>query len=46
MPSPDEGLAQCWGHLRDSTNMKDDTSQVHTQSFQQGEYEIIIIAAR
>ena len=32
--SPDEWSAQCWGHLRDSTNMKKDTHQAHTQSFQ------------
>ena len=31
MASPDEESAQCRGHLRDSTNMKDDTHQAHTQ---------------
>ena len=36
--SPYEWSAQCRGHLRDSTNMKDDTHQAHTQSSQQGEY--------
>ena len=30
--SPDECSAQCRGHLRDSTNMKDSTHQAHTQS--------------
>ena len=30
--SPDEWSAQCRGHLRDSTNMKDSTHQAHTQS--------------
>ena len=44
--SPDEGSAQCRGHLRDNTNMKDDAHQAHTQSFQQGEYEMIIKVAR
>ena len=44
--STDEGSGQCRCHLRDSTNMKDDTHQAHTQSFQQGEYEMIIMAAR
>ena len=28
--SPDEWSAQCRGHLRDSTNMKDNTHQAHT----------------
>ena len=28
--SPDDGSAQCRDHLRDSTNMKDDTHQAHT----------------
>ena len=40
------GSAQCRGHLRDSTNMKDYTHQAHTQSFQQGEYEMMIMAVR
>ena len=40
-----EGPAQWRGHLRDSTNMKDYTHQAHTHSLQQGEYEIMIIAA-
>ena len=44
--SPDEGSAQCIGHLRDSKNMKNDTHQTHTHSFQQGEYEIMIMAAK
>ena len=44
--SPDEGWAQCWGHLRDSTNMKDNTHQAHTQSSQQGEYGMIITTAK
>ena len=35
--SPDEWSAQCRGHLRDSTNMKDNTHQAHTHSSQQGE---------
>ena len=43
--SSDEGSAQCWDHLRDSTNMKDDTHQTHTHLFHQGEYEMMIIAA-
>ena len=30
--SPDEWSAQCRGHLRDSTNMKDNTHQAHTHS--------------
>ena len=29
--SPDEWSAQCRGHLRHSTNMKDNTPQAHTQ---------------
>ena len=37
--SPDEWSALCRGHLRDSTNMKDNTNQAHTQSSQQGEYD-------
>ena len=44
--SSDEWSAQCWGHLRDNTNMKDDTHQAHTHSFQQGEYEIMIMTAK
>ena len=28
--APDEGSAQCRSHLRDRTNMKDDTHQAHT----------------
>ena len=44
--SPDEWSAQCWGHLRDSTNMKDSTHQAHTQSTQQGEYEMMITTAK
>ena len=42
--SPDEWSARCRGHLRDSTNMKDNTHQAHTQSSQQGEYEMITTA--
>ena len=44
--SPNEGSAQCRGHLRDSTNMKDDTHQAHTQSLQQSEYEMMMMASR
>ena len=33
------------GHLRDSTNMKDNTHQAHTQSSQQGEYGMMITTA-
>ena len=44
--SPDEGSTQCRGHFRHSTNMKDDTHQAHIHSHQQGEYEIMIMAAR
>ena len=44
--SPDEWSAQCRGHLRDSTNMKDNTRQAHTQSSQQGEYGIMITTAK
>ena len=36
--SPDELSARCRGHLRDSTNMKDNTHQAHIHSYQQGEY--------
>ena len=36
--SPDEWSARCRGHLRDSTNMKDNTHQAYTHSYQQGEY--------
>ena len=32
MASPDEWSAQCRGHLRDSTNMKDNKHQAHTLS--------------
>ena len=39
-------IAQCRGHLRDSTNMKDETHQTHTHLFQQGEYEMMCMAAR
>ena len=42
----DEGSVQCRSHLRDSTNMKDDTHQAETHSFQQGEYEMVIMAAK
>ena len=44
--SPDEWSAQCRGHLRDSTNMKNDTHQAHTQSSQQGEYGMKITTAK
>ena len=44
--SPDWGSAQCRNHLRDSTNMKDDTYQAHTHSLQQGEYEVMIMTAK
>ena len=44
--SPDEWSAQCRGHLQDSTNMKDNTHQAHTQSSQQGEYGMIITTAK
>ena len=44
--SPDEWLAQCRGHLRESTNMKDNTHQAHTQSSRQGEYGMIITTAK
>ena len=36
--SPDEGLAQCRGHLRDSTIMKDDTHQARTYWLFQDQY--------
>ena len=42
----DEGSAQCRGLLRDKTKITDDTHQAHSQSFQQGEYEMMIMAAR
>ena len=42
--SPDEWSARCRGHLRDSTNMKDNTHQAHTQSSQQGEYGMMTTA--
>ena len=41
--SPDEWSVQCRGHLRDSTNMNDNTHQAHTQSSQQGEYGMIMM---
>ena len=34
------------GHLRNRTNMKDDTHQVHTHSFEQDEYEMMIMTAK
>ena len=40
--SPDEGSVQCRGHLRDNTNMKDNTQHSRTHSLQQGEYERMI----
>ena len=42
--SQDVESTQCRGHLRDNTNMKDNTHQVH--SLQQGEYEMAIMAAK
>ena len=39
---PDEGTAQ----RQDSTNMKDDTHHSRTHSFQQGEYERMIMMAK
>ena len=44
--SPDEWSAQVRGHLQDSTNKKDHTHHAHTHSFQQGEYEMTIMAAK
>ena len=44
--SGDEWSAQCRCHLRDSTNMKDNTHQAHTLSFQQGEYGKMIATAK
>ena len=44
--SPHEGSAQCRGHLRESTNIKDDTHQANTHSFEQGEYEMKIMEAK
>ena len=44
--SPDEWSARCRGHLRDSTIMKENTHQAHTQSSQQGEYGMMITAAK
>ena len=44
-PSPDEGSAHFRGHLRDNTNMKDGTHHPRTHSFQQGEYERMIMTA-
>ena len=44
--SPDEWSAQWRGHLRDSTHMKDNTRQAHTQSCQQGEYGMMISTAK
>ena len=38
--------AQCRGHLRDSTNMRDNTHQAHTQTSQQGEYGMMITMAK
>ena len=40
--SLDEWSAKCRGHLRNSTNMKDNTHQAHTQLSQQGEYGMMI----
>ena len=44
--SPDEWSAQFRGHLRDSTNMKDNTHQAYTQSSQQGEYGMVTTTAK
>ena len=44
--SPDEGSTQYRGQLRDSTNMKDDTLLAHTHSLQQGEHEMMVLAAK
>ena len=44
--SPDEGSAQCRGHFRDNTNMKDDTQHLRTESFERGEYERMIMTAK
>ena len=44
--SPDDWSAQCRGHLRDSTNMKDNTHQAHTKSSQQGEYGMVMTTAK
>ena len=44
--SQDEWSARCRSHLRDSTNMKDNTHQAHTHSYQQGEYGKMITAAK
>ena len=44
--SPDEWSALCRGHLRDSTNMKDNTHQAHTQSSEHGEYGMMITTAK
>ena len=44
--SPDEWSARCQSHLRDSTNMKDNTHQAYTHSYQQGEYGMMITAAK
>ena len=38
--------AQCRGHLRDNTNMKDDTQHSRTHSFEQSEYERMIMTAK
>ena len=43
---PDEGSAQSRGHLRDNTNMKDDTHHSRSHSFQQGEYERMIMTVK
>ena len=44
--SPDEWSAGYRGHLRDSTNMKDNTHQAHIQSSQQDEYGMMITTAK
>ena len=44
--SPVEWSAQCRGHLQDSTNMKDNTHQAHTQASQQGKYGMMIMMVK
>ena len=44
--SPDDGSAQCRGHLRDNTNMQDYTLHSRIHSFNQGEYERMIVVQR
>ena len=44
--SPDEWSTLCRGHLRDSTNMKDNPHQAHTQLSRQGEYGMMNTTAK